>query len=411
MDYIQWCGDADCTFFLPPGAFNKLAPTNGATDRPTNQYILWSASSGATSYEYCIGDNAGTCTTWINRGAALYAYPSGLIAGHTYYWQVRSKLAGVYTYADGADVTAGWTFATAGAAPGAFNKLAPTNGATGRPTNQYILWSASSGATSYEYCIGDNAGTCTTWINTGSALYAYPSGLIAGHTYYWQVRSKLAGVYTYADGADVTYGWTFATLGVAPGAFNKLFPTNGATNRPTNQYILWSASSGATSYEYCIGDNAGTCTTWINRGAALYAYPSGLIAGHTYYWQVRSKLAGVYTYADGADVTAGWTFATAGAAPGAFNKLAPTNGATGRPTNQYILWSASSGATSYEYCIGDNAGTCTTWINRGAATYAYPSGLAAGQHYYWQVRAVLGGFYTYADGVDVTAGWTFDTAP
>ena len=46
------------------------------------------------------------------------------------------------------------------------------------------------------------------------------------------------------------------------------------------------------------------------------------------------------------------TFTTLeGSLPRAFNKTAPTNGATGQPTALTLDWAASSGATSYAYCL------------------------------------------------------------
>ena len=67
----------------PPGAFGKSTPSDGATSQPTSVILGWTASSGATAYEYCYdttNDNA--CTTWTSVSSALSAGVSGAQPGH-----------------------------------------------------------------------------------------------------------------------------------------------------------------------------------------------------------------------------------------------------------------------------------------------------------------------------------------
>ena len=82
---------------------------------------------------------------------------------------------------------------------------------------------------------------------------------------------------------------------------------------------------------------------------------------------------------------------TAPAAPGAFNKSAPTNNATGRPRNSLALsWVASTNAMRYEYCVDTiNDNVCnTSWISAGTARSVTIGGLGSQTNYFWQVRAV-----------------------
>jgi len=76
--------------------------------------------------------------------------------------------------------------------PGAFNKSAPANNATGRSrTSLSLTWGASTNAARYEYCvdtINDNACN-TSWTSTGTARSATIGGLASRTAYYWQVRS------------------------------------------------------------------------------------------------------------------------------------------------------------------------------------------------------------------------------
>ena len=98
---------------MPPAEFSKHAPTNGSTDVVLAPVLSWNASTYATRYEYCYDtSNDGNCSNWVSTGTKNYAGLSGLQAGTTYYWQVRSW-NGIYgpTYADSSP-TNYWRFTT-----------------------------------------------------------------------------------------------------------------------------------------------------------------------------------------------------------------------------------------------------------------------------------------------------------
>ena len=136
------------------------------------------------------------------------------------------------------------------AVPGAFGKLTPANGATGRLTAPTATWQASSGATSYTVCADTtNDNTCdTSWENVGNVTsVTWPGPELAHDTvYYWQVRAVNASGYTPADSQT---WWSFRTRVDAPAAFNKSTPANGATGVSTGPTLSWAASTRATSYE------------------------------------------------------------------------------------------------------------------------------------------------------------------
>lgn len=299
------------TVIMTPGAFNKNAPTNGATGVSLSPVLSWNPSTNATRYEYCYDTtNDSACSNWISTGTNTYAGLSGLQQGTAYYWQVRSW-NGTYgpTYANGS-AGAYWGFSTVIMNPGAFNKNAPTNGSTGVSLTPVLSWSASTNATKYEYCYDtSNDGSCSSWISTGTNTYVGLSGLQASTTYYWQVRSW-NGAYgpTYANGSASAY-WSFTTVIMQPGAFNKSSPLNGYDGTTMSPILSWNTSANATKYEYCYDtSNDGACSNWISTGTNQYVGLSGLQAGTTYYWQVRSW-NGTYgpTYADGS-ASAYWSF-------------------------------------------------------------------------------------------------------
>jgi hypothetical protein len=295
-----------------PGAFNKSAPTNGATGVSTSPTLLWGASSGATSYEYCYDttNNSACDGSWTSAGTNTSVGLSGLSSNTTYYWQVRAVNAGGTTYADSG---AWWSFTTQVSAPGAFNKSAPTNGATGVSTSPTLSWGASSGATSYEYCYDttNNSACDGTWTLAGTNTSVGLSGLSNNTTYYWQVRAVNAGGTTYAN-SDAW--WSFTTQVSAPGAFSKSAPANGATGVSTSPTLSWGASSGATSYEYCYDttNNSACDGSWTLAGTNTSVGLSGLSNNTIYYWQVRAVNAGGTTYADS---SAWWSFTTEAGVP------------------------------------------------------------------------------------------------
>ena len=105
--------------------------------------------------------------------------------------------------------------ATAVPLPAAFNKSLPTSGKITR-SSVTLSWAVSTRATSYEYCYDtSNDNACSTWISIGTATSQTLTGLTNAVTYYWQVRAKNAGGYTYANAAATNF-WPFTVDAVAP---------------------------------------------------------------------------------------------------------------------------------------------------------------------------------------------------
>ena len=191
--------------------------------------------------------------------------------------------------------------------PGAFAKTAPGHLSQVSGTSATLQWGASSGATSYAYCIDtSNDGLCSNWLGTGTATSATVSGLAAGTTYYWQARATNGVGDTLANGGSM---WMFSTTAVSalPGAFSKISPTNGQSNRSRPVAISWGASTGATSYEWCVSTSSGSCTTTWTSTPATTASVAGLSSRRTYYWQVRARNLAGATDANGGTW---WSFRT-----------------------------------------------------------------------------------------------------
>jgi hypothetical protein len=136
-------------------------------------------------------------------------------------------------------------------APGAFNTLSPGSGATGQPAGVVLGWEASSGASSYRYCVDtiDNDVCDTTWVSTGTGQSAVPAGLVAGTTYYWQVEALHGADTTPANGGA---WWTFSVQTTADLLLNGDF-SGGTTSwqqyaTPDISYIVSNVTGGVLQF-------------------------------------------------------------------------------------------------------------------------------------------------------------------
>jgi hypothetical protein len=203
--------------------------TVSTSDYQLGSYWYWSTFSGEST-------SVATYTTSVPFGIPAGQYYVGAI--------VTINGFGTDGYSWNDTTTLYTPITVTAAAPGAFYKSAPANGATGQSTSPTLSWGTSSGATSYEYCVNTST-SCSSWTSVGTATSATASGLGTGTTYYWQVRARNAAGTTDANSGS---WWSFTTQVGLPGSFNKSAPTNGATGQATSLTLSWGTSSGATSY-------------------------------------------------------------------------------------------------------------------------------------------------------------------
>ncbi len=353
------------------------APANGATGVSQTPRLSWSASSGATSYDVYLGT---TSSPPLATNTTVTSYsPATLSAGTLYYWRVVAKNTG------GSNSSATWSFTTLTAAPPAPALPSPANGATGIATTPSLSWSASSGATSYDVYFG-TASSPPLATNTATTGYS-PGTLSAGTLYYWRVVAKNA------SGSNSSATWSFTTLVAGPPAPTLSSPANGATGVSATPSLIWSASSGATSYDVYFG-TASSPPLATNTAGTTYS-PGTLSAGTVYYWRVVAKNAG------GSNGSVTWSFTTQVAAPPAPVLSAPANGATGVSATAVLSWTAASRATSYDVYFG-TVSSPPLATNTAGTTYS-PGTLNSGTVYYWYVVAKNAG------GSNTSATWSFTT--
>jgi hypothetical protein len=270
-----------------------------------------------------------------------------------------------------------------GAAPGAFGKSAPADGAAGVATNQALSWGASSGAAGYQYCIDStNNNSCDgLWTSTGIATTATPS-LSTGTTYYWQVRAVAGAATTDANNGS---WWSFTTDTPWPGSFGKILPANGASGVAINASLSWGTSAAATSYQYCFDTtHNGTCNaTWISTGSSTSVTVS-LAADTTYSWQVRAVNT---TGTTGANAGSWFSFST-GAAPSIATEPQSETVAFGQSATLSVMVSGT-GPFTYQWYQGSSGATGSPIAGQTAATFTTP-GLISNTRYWVRVSGSSG---------------------
>jgi len=359
-----------------PAVPTLLSPPNGSADIPLMPMLLWSATTGVTSYDVYFGAGSAAPPLVTTTAGTSYA-PGPLLSGQNYYWRVVARNS------SGSNGSATWSFSSHSTVSSP-DLLTPADGATGVSLTPALSWSAATGAASYWVHCG------TSWppallYDTRATSYS-PGPLQAGSLYYWYVVS------TGPAGQVTSVLRTFTTgAGTAPPTTVLTAPASGATGVSLMPSLSWNAAAGATSYDVYFGASSPPplAATTI---ATSYAPPT-LPAGKLYYWRVVAKNSA------GSAASATWSFTTLIARPPAPVLTAPASGATGVSLTPSLSWSTANGATSYEVHFGTSSPPPLAATVTGTS-YA-PARIAPGTTCYWQIVA------RNTAGTAASAIWTF----
>ncbi len=261
-----------------------LRTTNGGTSwTPQTSGIttrLWDIYFTDLNNGWAVGSD-GVLLRTTNGGVAWTAQQSG----------VTSILRSVFF----ADTTAGWACGDNGviikleSSPPAVPALvSPAKGATGISTNPLLVWSPSSGASTYRLQVASNPDFSPTTVDQSalSGVSQQLSGLVNGRTYYWRVSATGAG-----GSSPFSAPWSFATIVAPPPAPALVTPPDSATNLAVNPTLKWNRVSGATAYWLQVAQSSAFEMTVINDStmADTAKVVGPLQNAMTYFWRVRAK--------------------------------------------------------------------------------------------------------------------------
>jgi len=332
------------TFSLPvsaaaaPATFNKTSPVDLAIGQPQVTLLTWSASAGATSYEYCLQvDASNVChTTWVSTTATSVTVALSL--GSKYGWQVRARnVAGVTD----ADQGIWWRFAAS------------------LPAGYYLLDDMEG--PSFEWFPGELG-----WILTDTTAHS-------GHVSWTDRPSSTNGIYSNYDLASALIDLGGAIRPELRFWTRRNFGTNGTD---AGQVLVVNAATGSSTL---LARFLQTDTAWTEIRIDLSAF-----AG-TRSIYIDFQTSGSILTRDGWHIDDVSVAEPNLAAP--FRKTTPADAkASLRPI---LAWEAQPAGTVYEYCIDVTPnGSCDgMWTSVGSATSVFPRGLAIGVTYTWQVRA------------------------
>ena len=291
--------------------------------------------------------------------------------------------------------------------PGAFSLSAPANQSTTYTLTPTFFWSAAPNAVSYTlwHSTDPNFATYTEITGVSGTSYTLSGGqaLANNRRNYWKVKA----VGTAGERWSEEKNWYVnALLNDPPDPFYLLSPADAYNETVTVlPYFDWEDTTDPdgdpVSYTFQHDDNPGFDSPTTITGISLSEYtlkPGEALENYaTNYWRVRAEDGkGGITY--GTDQPSGRNYRSiivnANVAPNAFHLLTPVDGQYVNTTTPSLDWEDSTDPDP-----GDTV-TYTLWYSTDPtfstkteigglvdSTYTIAAPLAAGNSYFWRVRA------------------------
>jgi fibronectin type 3 domain-containing protein len=345
-------------FPLAPGGLKASAVSSNQIN------LSWSDVLGETGFTIQRSVDGITWTQIATTGGGVTSYQdTGLTGSTTYEYEVSASNAGG-TSAYSNPVSAS-TFATVPDAPTGLT-------ASTVSTSQIDLaWNAVTGATGYKI---DRSANGVTWVRiaaTTSGVTSFrSSGLLPGITYYYRVEA------VDAVGLSAPSDPTSAATLQRPNAPTGLTAT---TISCFQINLAWNSAVGVGAYRIersadgvnwaLIGTTLGTVTNFQN--------PTGLYAGHTYFYRVRACASG--RISDPSNQVSATTITQSPTALVA---------ATASPGQINLTWNDVFGETGFLIERSQDGINWTTVGSTGVGVTSFQdSGLLVGTRYIYRVRA------------------------
>jgi fibronectin type 3 domain-containing protein len=343
------------------------APTGlQATAGNAQVSLIWTASTGATSYHIKRAVTSGGPYTQVSAPTTTSFADTGLTNGTTYYYVVSALNA--------AGESANSTQASATPAAPVMPPMAPTGLQAAAGNAQVsLIWTASAGATSYRVKRATISGGPYTQISAPTSLTYTDTGLTNGTVYFYVVSAL--------DAAGESPNSTQVSATPVAPAMPPAAPTNLQTTAGNAQISLsWTASTGATSYHVKRSTTSGGPYAQVAAPTTTSDTDTGLTDGTAYYYVV-SALNAAGESANSTQVSA--TPVAPPAPPSTPTGLEATAG----NAQVALSWNASTGATSYNVLRSTTSGSSYSQIATPTTASYIDTGLTNGTAYYYVVSA------------------------
>ncbi len=326
--------------------------------------VSWTAVPGATGYQVYRATSSTGAYALAGTVTSSSFTNTGLTAGTTYYYKVRSYAGTTKVYSAFSSVVSARPVPAAPTSP----KATPAT-----YNSIKVTWAAVSGATNYElYRATSSTGTYAL-LTTTSYTYYTNTSVNTGAAYYYKVRAyRLVG-------STKVYG-AFSAVASARTALGTPSSVKAAPVTYSSIKVTWSAVTGASGYVvYRATSSTGTYAS-VGTATSTSFTNTSIATGITYYYKVRAyRLVGstkVYSsYSAAAYTTTGIGYPTT------------IRAARASSSSIKVTWSAVSGATRYELWRSTSSGGTYTLVAVTASLYYTNGNLTTGRTYYYKVRA------------------------
>jgi hypothetical protein len=311
LDTSQWT--TAWTFNTVSTGPVHYSPSNGAVNVKAGATLDWDSHYYVLGYDWQVDTVPTFNSSVLRQGSTNYVNTSNgnsdtqvtlgdFYYGKTHYWRVRSR-----NQLDTSQWTTAWSFNVVLTGP---TLLSPNNGQLNVSTTSATLdWDSHYYIVKYQLQVDTHNLFNTPFLISADKTYINTSNgnsdtrhtltsLPANTVYFWRVRSI-----NNVDTSDWTTTWNFSTgnnpfLNPTPPVL--VSPADGSTTTATSALLDWNSVSNILYYDYEVDTVSSFNSGWLITGTHNYISSSntnsdteynltGLQAGKTYYWRVRTR--------------------------------------------------------------------------------------------------------------------------
>ena len=257
------------------------APAGGAANTPTSPALTWSSVRGAFRYDLRV-DTVSPPVRVIASDLTQTTFTPSLAPGTQYFWSVTAK-GDSFCPAVSTAASAIASFTTvAGCGAGAFDLIAPADGAT---SAAQLSWQASSGASTYDLYLGTNNPPPLFESGLTSTTHAVPN--VPGKVFWFVVAHAACDATKTAATPVRSYTASGAPLCGAAATVTVVSPPDHATNVATSVDLTWSISQVSAPLDIYFGTTPDPplLRSGLTATTTSLTLPP-LDAGVTYYWRI-----------------------------------------------------------------------------------------------------------------------------